>query len=45
MKGFEMEVSNVLAFRPELRVWADLKAETSKVYNLAEFSQTNLQDT
>lgn len=36
---------SVLAFRPELRVLADLKAETSKVYNLAEFSQTNLQDT
>jgi hypothetical protein len=45
MKGFEIEVFSVLVFRPELQVWADLKAETSKVYNLAEFSRTNLQDT
>lgn len=37
MKSFEMEVTDVLAFRAELRVWVDLKAETSKVYNLAEF--------
>lgn len=42
MKSFEMEVSDVLAFRPDLRVRVDLKAETSKVYNLAEFSQANL---